>query len=621
MMMLQVCTIKSEKNLIPMFKKLQLLLVVMLISFTEMMAQAPNQINYQAVATNANGSAMANQNIRVRLKIRTGSASGTVVYSEARYVTTDATGLFNITIGSAGGTIVGSWSAIDWNNGTKFLQVEIDPAGGSNYTNMGTQQLVSVPYAQQAKSAEGLTPSAVIPPSQIATTGATANQVLQFNGTAWVPATLPAGGGGALNLPFSETDSSLTPMFYVNNKHTDAAAHAIVGESYGAIGVFGNSETKQGVYGSANSATYAGVFGYNYNANGTGVHGRNPQSGTGVWGEGTNTSTGVKGTATAGTGVNGVSTNGSGVVATSTNGVGLLASSTNNSAIKADGTNAQPTIAATNSNGLGYAIQGSSTAYNAILGTTSATGKIGVKGTATGTGGSGVYGESNHNVGIGVYGTNSATGGTGIYGFVNNGTAMKAVANSGTALEVNGNVKIAGGNTTPSAGAVLTSDASGNATWKNNRVAFRAAGIAANQPAIGSSSTKVHFLTEQYDYNSNYSVLVGSIWSTASEFTAPKTGIYHFDAQVSPVYRSQEDYLVVQIEIKLRRGGVVSTIARRSDVSSNLELWLVSNVSTDIRLLAGDAIWVECGQVNDAGDAVGLTSNDCFFNGHLIFEE
>ena len=592
----------------------------MLFCLTEMMAQTPNQINYQAVAINTNGTVIANQSIRVRFKIRTGAAGGTVVYSEARTVTTDATGLFNIVIGSTGGTITGSWSAIDWNNGTKFLQVEIDPAGGSNFTNMGTQQLVSVPYAQHAKSAEGLTPNAVVSPSQISTTGAASNQVLQFNGSAWVPATLPS-GGGSLNLPFAETDSTLDPMFYVKNNHIDAAAHAIVGEANGGIGVFGNSETKQGVYGSANSATFAGVFGYNYNPAGTGVHGRNSQSGTGVWGEGSNSATGVKGTASAGTGISGVSTNGTGISANSTNGVGLQATSTNNSAIKADGTNAQPTIDASNINGLGVAIRGTSTAYNAILGTTSGTGKIGVKGMATGVGGSGVHGESNHNVGYGVYGINTAANGVGIYGFVNNGTAVKAVANTGTALDVSGNVKIAGGNTSPSNGAVLTSDASGNAVWKNNRIAFRASGVSAIQPGVPQyTPTKIHFAVEDYDLGGNYSLLVGSIWPTASQFTVPKSGVYHIDAQVLAGYLSSEDYTNTTIYIRSQRFSNVVTLAYRENFSASGEYAMGATISTDLQLIAGESLWIEFDQANDSGNTAPVSPSQAFFNAHLLFE-
>ncbi len=46
------------------------------------------------------------------------------------------------------GTVVsGTFSAINWGKNAKFLQVELDPAGGSNYTNLGTTQMMSVPYA------------------------------------------------------------------------------------------------------------------------------------------------------------------------------------------------------------------------------------------------------------------------------------------------------------------------------------------------------------------------------------------------------------------------------------------------------------------------------------------
>jgi hypothetical protein len=52
------------------------------------------------------------------------------------------------------------------------------------------------------------------------------------------------------------------------------------------------------------------------------------------------------------------------------------------------------------------------------------------------------------------------------------GIGVKAYSFSGTALDVEGNLKIAGGNTNPSDGALLTSDASGNAVWKQSKVGF-----------------------------------------------------------------------------------------------------------------------------------------------------
>lgn len=49
------------------------------------------------------------------------------------------------------------------------------------------------------------------------------------------------------------------------------------------------------------------------------------------------------------------------------------------------------------------------------------------------------------------------------------GTAVKATSPFGTALDVNGSVRITGGNTSPGNNKVLTSDASGNAIWKESQ--------------------------------------------------------------------------------------------------------------------------------------------------------
>ncbi len=66
--------------------------------------------------------------------------------------TTNQLGLFSLAVG--GGTVLsGTFANINWGTGDKYLQVEMDPAGGTAYTNMGTSQLLSVPYALFAKSA------------------------------------------------------------------------------------------------------------------------------------------------------------------------------------------------------------------------------------------------------------------------------------------------------------------------------------------------------------------------------------------------------------------------------------------------------------------------------------
>src|SRR5688572_32852728 len=110
-------------------------------------AQVPNQINYQGIARNSVGNVLPNQPITVRLSVRDGSTSGTVVYAETRNITTNAFGLFFFGIGSPGATsVTGSLGAVNWATGSKYLQVEIDPKGGTSFTDAGTTQLLSVPY-------------------------------------------------------------------------------------------------------------------------------------------------------------------------------------------------------------------------------------------------------------------------------------------------------------------------------------------------------------------------------------------------------------------------------------------------------------------------------------------
>jgi uncharacterized protein (TIGR02145 family) len=114
-------------------------------------AQVPQGIPYQAIARNSSGQAIANTAVRVRFSIRDSIANGTIRYRETHNPTTSALGLFSVNVGM--GTVVsGTFSGINWGKNAKFLQVELDPAGGTTYTDLGTTQMMSVPYALQANA-------------------------------------------------------------------------------------------------------------------------------------------------------------------------------------------------------------------------------------------------------------------------------------------------------------------------------------------------------------------------------------------------------------------------------------------------------------------------------------
>lgn len=129
-------------------KKFIFTLFTLLAFYTATTAQS-QKFNYQGVARNATGQALTNQNLNFRITLIDATANGTELYKETHVVTTNAFGLYNLAIG--GGTVViGDMATINWGSNDKYIKVEMDPNGGSSYVDMGTTQLLSVPFAMYA---------------------------------------------------------------------------------------------------------------------------------------------------------------------------------------------------------------------------------------------------------------------------------------------------------------------------------------------------------------------------------------------------------------------------------------------------------------------------------------
>ena len=127
--------------------------ILLFLAGKDVLAQSvPAGINYQAIARNSAGSVFVNSSVGVKISILSGSSTGAVLYSESHQATTNQFGLFSFKIG--GGTVIsGDFATIPWNNANQWVKVEVDPTGGSNYTPIGTTELLSVPYALYAQSA------------------------------------------------------------------------------------------------------------------------------------------------------------------------------------------------------------------------------------------------------------------------------------------------------------------------------------------------------------------------------------------------------------------------------------------------------------------------------------
>lgn len=117
---------------------------IILVNAFNTFAQTPQGINYQGVARDANGVPLSQTTISIEFKIL--NSSSTPIFTETHStVLTNHFGLFNLVIGSINTT---GFNSINWGaNNAYAIETSI------NGITLGTQQLMSVPYALYANSA------------------------------------------------------------------------------------------------------------------------------------------------------------------------------------------------------------------------------------------------------------------------------------------------------------------------------------------------------------------------------------------------------------------------------------------------------------------------------------
>ena len=120
------------------------LLALLLLSPIFSFSQAPQGFNYQAIVRDSEGNVRANQGVQFQFRIQ--DLAGNAIYTEAHTIVTNKYGLADgIVIGK--GSTVDDFSSVDWGNGTYYINVKVDGV------DLGTSQLLSVPYALYALSA------------------------------------------------------------------------------------------------------------------------------------------------------------------------------------------------------------------------------------------------------------------------------------------------------------------------------------------------------------------------------------------------------------------------------------------------------------------------------------
>ena len=119
-------------------------------------------INYQAVALDYSGKEIAgytiaglpiaNSEIAVRFSILSDTVNGILYYQENHRALTDVHGLFSLTVGKGylsanSGALYTALDQIPWSTGQEYLMVEIDLQLNGNYVVMGKHRFESVPFA------------------------------------------------------------------------------------------------------------------------------------------------------------------------------------------------------------------------------------------------------------------------------------------------------------------------------------------------------------------------------------------------------------------------------------------------------------------------------------------
>lgn len=257
-------------------------------------AQVPQVFNYQAVVRDNAGNVLADQSVSFKISILSGSATGTAVYSEIHAgKSTNSFGLVDLQIGK-GAPVSGTFSSIAWYAGTYFIQVELDPEGGSAYLPLGTSQLLSVPYALQAKTVEQVSTDATLAgsgtpasPLKIAGQSAVNGQVLKYNGSTWIPSNDKSGG---LMLPYADSTTVASKETVLKlTCYGDTWSSAITGISKSTYGTGVIGEGAFGVVGSATVSGGTGMRGVNSftTGSGWGLSGvANAAESGGIWGSG-----------------------------------------------------------------------------------------------------------------------------------------------------------------------------------------------------------------------------------------------------------------------------------------------------------------------------------------------
>ncbi|MBT6515236.1 MAG: hypothetical protein HOK65_10730, partial [Crocinitomicaceae bacterium] len=216
----------------------------------------------------------------------------------------------------------------------------------------------------------------------------------------------------------------------------------------------------------------------------------------------------------------------------------------------------------------------------------------------------------------GLYLNNNASGiKYGIYSFNEDRNYFNGEVGIGTStpaakLDVLGNVKFSDG--TEGDGKILTSDATGFATWKTNKIAFESIPGSANPVPNGphTFTNPVNFNVVNFNDGNMYDATAG-----ANEFRPSVAGVYALEASLLIEDLGSGPDEIEMIFVKNNTSAVKRAIIK---INGNDKLTL--SISATIHLNAGDFIHIEVANKNGGPHQIPA-GEDSWFSGHIVYED
>lgn len=215
------------------FRLLLAILLPTLLVCTHLTGQNQLPLNYQAVIRDAGGNLIKEQQITLQFSFYDTTQISDPAYVEQHVTTTSELGYVHLLLGT-GDQVAGAFDQISWRSKAVFLEIDLDE--GNGWTNLGINQLNTVPFseyaeqANQAMSSQKATNVFLNELKDVNTPNPSLGYVLRWNGESWSPAkdadvqtltlegnTLRISNGNEITLPTASANLSPGPGISIQN--------------------------------------------------------------------------------------------------------------------------------------------------------------------------------------------------------------------------------------------------------------------------------------------------------------------------------------------------------------------------------------------------------------------